>query len=182
VKIEAWMFLLIVTGLLFRNNKVIKSASKPLAVCKLTVGDMYSSILNFHREQIVQDETHMGQNISSSCDDLFNATEGRSPGPKGESHNSFVIPAPQEYSLIRSSKANTSSNLEMLDLIHQELTSIQMTEEERLRDDDADDFFVSPDSLFNIGKKANKDDTSGSASANEKLYGSISLSFFPVTW
>jgi hypothetical protein len=142
----------------------------------MTVGDMYSYILNYHREKMIQDDTRLAKNVIDTSDDLFNQ-RSRETSHKIEN---LVIPAPQEYSLFRSPKTGTPS-ADMFDLVRQELVSIQRDAEERLKDKD-DEEFVSPDSMFNIGKKAKKDEQSGSPSANEKLFGTISLSFFPIAW
>lgn len=140
----------------------------------MTIGDMYSHILNFHRELMVRNDIMLAQDIVDTSEDLFH------PSSKNPQSDNLVIPSPQEFSLFRSPKASKSSAA-MFDLVNQELVSIQRDAEEKLQDQDEDEF-VSPDSLFLIEKKARKDEPSGSATANEKLFGSISLSFFPIAW
>lgn len=158
-----------------RNNKTVKSTGKKLGTCKVTVGDMYSFILRNHREQMIRNDNKLAQNVIKSSDALF-----QPQSVEASSSDDLVIPAPQEYQLFRSPKTSTP-NTDMFDLVRQELVSIQRDEEERLQDKD-DDSYENPDSLFNIGMKTKKDEASGAASSNEKLFGSISLSFFPVVW
>lgn len=123
---------------------------------------------------MIRNDTKLAQDIVDTSDDLFH------PNSKNSQSDNLLIPVPQEYSLVRCPKTSTPS-ADMLELVRQEIVSIQRDVDERFQGEDDDDF-VSPDSLFNIGKKAKKDESSGSASANEKLFGSISLSFFPVAW
>ena len=152
----------------------IKSAAMPLGTCKMRIGDIYSYILNFHHEKMVHYDSTLASNVVNKADDLFNTTLNEH-APKD-----LVVPIPQEYLLYRTPKSITPNN-DTFDLVRQELVSIQRDEEERLQDKD-DDSYVSPESAFNIGKKFKKNESSGSASTHEKLFGNISLSFFPINW
>ena len=144
-----------------------------LGTCKVTVGDMYSFILHNHKEQMIRNDNKLAQNVMESSNALFQPRT-----VEESSSDDIIIPSPQEYQLFRLPKTSTP-NTDMFDLVRQELVSIQRDEEERLQDKD-DDSYDNPDSLF--GMKTKKDEASGSASSNEKLFGTISLSFFPIVW
>jgi hypothetical protein len=125
---------------------------------------------------MVLNDTRLSQHVVDTSDDLFHPSTKSS-----SSKDSLVIPAAQEFSLFRCPKAS-APNTDLFDLVRQEIVSIQRDAEERLQDNEHDDDFVSPESLFSMGRKAKKDESSGSALANEKLFGNISLSFFPIAW
>lgn len=124
---------------------------------------------------MIRNDARLAKNVINDSDELFNPSHIES-----DNDGNMVIPPPQEYSLFRSPKKISAPATDILDLARQELISIQRDAEEQKEEDD--DEFVSPDSMFNIGKKSKKDEPSGSSSANERLFGNISLSFFPIAW
>ena len=121
---------------------------------------------------MIRNDARLAKDVINDSDELFNPSH-REP----DNSENLVIPPPQEYSLFRSPKAGAPAT-DTLNLVRQEIVAIQRDAEERQEEDD--DKFVSPDSMFNIGKKAKKEEPSGSA--NERLFGNISLSFFPISW
>lgn len=130
---------------------------------------------------MVQNEKRLTQDDVVISNDLFNSSaEDPRSSTRAEYRNSLVIPAPQEFSLFRTSYTNTS-NTDMLDIVQKELSSIQRSEEERLKDDDSDSY-VSPDTLFDNGQKVRTADAEHGVRISERLYGTISLSFFPIPW
>lgn len=130
---------------------------------------------------MIQNEKRLTQDDVVISNDLFNSgADNPRSSTRAENRNSLVIPAPQEFSLFRTSYTNIPS-AEMLDIAQKELSSIQRSEEERLQDDDSDSY-VSPDTLFENGQKARTDEAEHGVRINERLYGTISLSFFPIPW
>lgn len=106
----------------------------------------------------------------------------------------IIIPAPQEFSLFRpaASKAKPFAG-DIFEAISEEMVSIRDAEEERqnalLNDSDSlgsdrsdSSFLFAGVGGVGGGKKSKKEDGSKMVRSNERLFGSVSLSFFPVLW
>lgn len=152
----------------FWNNRGVKGATTkatPLGVCKLSVGDIYSSVLDLYAEQLKRKESNL------ASDDV--------------AADSVIIPVPLECALFRQCKKQTTSdNRGMFEAIGEEMAAIQKSEEDNfasLYDDDSSDY-DSDDSFLNEKSKEKEEDPADVLRANERLYGSISLSFFPIPW
>ena len=149
-----------------RNNRGIKASTTratPLGVCKISVGDMYSAVLNVYEEQLRRKEMNLAEK-SSTVDDL-------------------IVPAPQECSLFRPCKARSPIRMDIFDAIGEEMAAIEKSEQDQFayadsssESDDDSDF------LDGGGRKAKEEDPSSMVKANERLFGSVSLSFFPIPW
>ena len=166
----------------FRNNKTIKSApgssSKLSGVCILTVVDMHSMILNYYRERLNDIESSLAEEITSRSSqtpigDLKCGTQKKT----------LTIPAPQEYSLFRPVKAKMFCG-DIYEAIGEEMQAIREAEEEAFKKGHSDSSQSESDASFLIGgsssKKGKVQDRSEIVRANERLFGSVSLSFFPV--
>lgn len=157
----------------FWNHRGLKAATtraKPLGVCNLSVGDIYSSVLEFYEEQLRRKESNLSlETVASNTDSL-------------------IIPALQECALFRPCKKSTRGNNDMFDVIHEEMEAIEKIEEDRLLqtfDSESSSESDSDDSSFlggELGKKAKEEDLASLINANERLFGSVSLSFFPIPW
>lgn len=171
----------------FRNSKMIKSpkSSSKLSggLCRLTVGDMYSSILHFHGEQLKDLETHLNNEISTETI----TAAGHEPRSQTASTNAthrktIIIPPPQEYALFRPAKKAKAVTVS-LESLKEEMKSIREAEEEVLKALDSDSVQSDSDSSFlfgGIGKKIKEETGSKIVKSNERLFGSVALSFFPV--
>lgn len=164
----------------FRNNKVLSSpGAKPSGECTLTVGDMYTSIVLLYREQLNNIEFNLGQEVfkNPSASDTPNAPSVTS---RGTQKKSLIIPAPQEYSLFRPAKGKKAPLMDnIFEAISEEMDSIKKKETRALDSDsvlsnDSDSF------LGEVGRKSKGVDIHQMPKSNERLFGSISLSFFPV--
>ena len=149
-------------------------------MCKLTVGDIYSSILNFHKEQLARKELDLSEGIGDTSHKLF---DDDAKGPNAAENKSIIIPTPQEYSLFRPVKESKSNRGNIFDAIGEEMESIQKAEEDALKAFDSDSSESDSDSSFlGDGEKEKVESMSSIVKSNERLYGSVSLSFFPVPW
>lgn len=163
---------------------------QPLAVCKLTVGDIYLSILHFYAEQLAKTELNLSEDITNNTNELFNPTlTSPSVGDRSAKTSSVIIPAPQEYSLFRPprktrpAKESISVQDDFFETIGAELASIQKAEEDARSVLDTESLQSDSDSSFLGGGAKTKDEGNSSlANGSERLFGSISLSFFPVPW
>ena len=170
----------------FRNSKMIKSpksSSISGGLCRLTVGDMYSSILHFHGEQLKDLETNLNNEISTETI----TAAGHEPRSQTASTNAthrktIIIPPPQEYALFRPAKKAKAVTVS-LESLNEEMESIREAEEEALKALDSDSVQSDSDSSFlfgGIGKKIKEEAGSKIVKSNERLFGSVALSFFPV--
>ncbi len=172
----------------FRNSKLGKhriGPSRPSGLCRLTIGDMHSSILHFYKEQLKNTETTLAEQITN----VSNKTFTPHPRPEAASEHgaqtvSIIIPAPQEFPLFRPAKARVFTG-DIFEAIGEEMESIREADEKSLHGFDSS--LVQSDSedssLFDGGaKKATMLDRSNILSSNERLFGNISLSFFPILW
>lgn len=156
----------IICFLLFRNHGGLKSLTtraKPLGVCKFSVGDMYSSVLHFYKEQLRRKESNL------SLDDA--------------SKDSLIIPVPQECALFRPCKKQQQDHKDIFDAIGEELAAIEKSEDDKFVIFDSDSSQSDSDTSFLGGDgKGKEEDPNSIVKANERLFGSVSLSFFPIPW
>ena len=152
-----------------RNNRGLKASTTratPLGVCKLSVGDMYASVLQIYEEQLKRKESSLSAKAATASAD------------------SLIIPPPQECALFRPCKIQTTGSRNIFDAIGEELAAIKMSEEDKFAffhssdssDSDSDSSFLGGEN------KAKEEDPASVVKANERLFGSISLSFFPIPW
>lgn len=150
-----------------RNNRGLKASTTratPLGVCKLSVGDMYASVLQIYEEQLKRKESSLSAKAATA--------------------DSLIIPPPQECALFRPCKIQTTGRRNIFDAIGEELAAIKMSEEDKFAffhssdssDSDSDSSFLGGEN------KAKEEDPASVVKANERLFGSISLSFFPIPW
>jgi len=172
----------------FRNNKTIKSApgssSKLSGVCTLTVGDMHSMILNYYRERLNDIESSLAEEIVSRSSQTPNGDlKSQAGSTSGTQKKTLTVPAPQEYSLFRPVKAKMFCG-DIFEAIGEEMQAIREAEEEALKKGDSDSSQSESDASFLFGgstsKKTKAQDRSEIVRVNERLFGSVSLSFFPV--
>mmetsp|Transcript_14029 Transcript_14029/g.30244 ORF Transcript_14029/g.30244 Transcript_14029/m.30244 type:complete len:114 (-) Transcript_14029:92-433(-) len=98
---------------------------------------------------------------------------------------SLIIPVPQDYALFKPCKKQSPDHKDILDVIGEELSAIEKSEEDKFTMFDSDSSGSdSDDSTFlgGGGKKKKEEDLSSVVKANERLFGNISLSFFPIPW
>ena len=142
--------------------------AKSLAVCKISVGDMYCHALAFYHEQLKRTEANLAKGVS--------------PALQGEQQRmSLILPAPQEYPLFRPLKISKYDRKDMFEAINEEMVAIQKTEEDRIAMFASDSDAESDSSFLNEGKSADEE-TGDLIQKNERLFGSVSLSFFPIPW
>lgn len=155
-----------VVAINFWNHQGLKSTTtraKPLGVCKLSVGDIYKSVLRLFEEQLSRKESILS---------LENTAK-----------NSLIIPVPQECALFRPCKKREQVNGDIFDVIGEELAAIIKSEDDKFSVFDSDSSESDSDSSFLGGeRKAKEEDPTSVVKANERLFGSISLSFFPIPW
>lgn len=138
--------------------------AKPLAVCKLNVGDIYSHLLQYSREKLIRREANLSGDSTPD--------------------SSLIFPAPQEVSLFRPLKTSATVQGEIFDAIGEELGAIRKKYGDdivNMYSSDSSDS-DSDSSFLDDGTTVKKEDLGSIVTANERLFGSISLSFFPVPW
>lgn len=142
--------------------------AKALAVCKISVGDMYCHALTFYHEQLKRTEANLAKGVS--------------PTPQGEQQRmSLILPAPQEYPLFRPLKVSKNDRKDIFEAINEEMVAIQKTEEDRIAMFASDSDAESDSSFLNEGKSTDQE-IGDLIKKNERLFGSVSLSFFPIPW
>lgn len=142
--------------------------AKALAVCKISVGDMYCHALTFYHEQLKRTEANLAKGVS--------------PTPQGEQQRmSLILPAPQEYPLFRPLKISKNDRKDIFEAINEEMVAIQKTEEDRIAMFASDSDAESDSSFLNEGKSTDQE-IGDLIKKNERLFGSVSLSFFPIPW
>jgi len=142
--------------------------AKALAVCKISVGDMYCHALTFYHEQLKRTEANLAKGVS--------------PAPQGEQQRmSLILPAPQEYPLFRPLKISKNDRKDIFEAINEEMVAIQKTEEDRIAMFASDSDAESDSSFLNEGKSTDQE-IGDLIKKNERLFGSVSLSFFPIPW
>ena len=148
----------------YRGLKASTTRATPLGVCKLSVGDMYASVLQIYEEQLKRKESNLSGKAATA--------------------DSLIIPPPQECALFRPCKTPTTGRRNIFDAIGEELAAIKKSEEDKFAFFNSSDSSDSDsDSSFLGGEnKAKGEDPASVVKANERLFGSISLSFFPIPW
>jgi hypothetical protein len=142
--------------------------AKALAVCKISVGDMYCHALTFYHEQLKRTEANLAKGVS--------------PAPQGEQQRmSLILPAPQEYPLFRPLQVSKNDRKDIFEAINEEMVAIQKTEEDRIAMFASDSDAESDSSFLNEGKSTDQE-IGDLIKKNERLFGSVSLSFFPIPW
>ncbi len=142
--------------------------AKALAVCKISVGDMYCHALTFYHEQLKRTEANLAKGVS--------------PTPQGEQQRmSLILPVPQEYPLFRPLKISKNDRKDIFEAINEEMVAIQKTEEDRIAMFASDSDAESDSSFLNEGKSTDQE-IGDLIKKNERLFGSVSLSFFPIPW
>lgn len=150
-----------------RNYRGLKSSTtraKPLGVCKLSVGDMHASLLHFYKEQLRRKEANLSGGDANA--------------------GSIIIPVPQEYPLFRLCKKERTDRKDIFDAISEEMAAIAKSEEDKFATfEESDSALSDSDSSFLGGTgKAKEEDPASIIKSNERLFGSISVSFFPIPW
>jgi len=165
------------------NTKMLKSATtktKPLAVCKLTVGDIYASIFNYYKQQLSEKESRLSTIFAKNSEDLF--SQNTEDANQNKRNKSIIIPPPQEFAMFRPGKDSKSPRKTNLEAIGEELASIKKDMDDFLNDFDSESSETDSDSSFLGGEKEKEESIGSVIKANEKLASSISLSFFPIPW
>jgi len=159
---------------LLRNHRTLKTTpkAKALAACNISVGDMYSHALTYYLEQLKRVES----NLASGASPTHHHDADRS------SDTSLLLPAPQEFPLFRPLKKSKSDRKDIFEAISEEIAAIKKTEEDRAAMFASDSELESDSSFVSTGRKADDEGTEDLVSRNERLFGSVSLSFFPIPW
>lgn len=145
---------------------------------------MYSSILHFYREQLKDLETTLAEHITNESNGTLTTNLTKNASDIGANKKSLTIPAPQDFPLFRPAKAKLFTG-DVFDAIREEMESIKEADEmakDRLGSSyapsDSEDSFL----LDGEDTESMMLNESNSPSSNERLFGNISLSFFPVLW
>jgi hypothetical protein len=162
----------------YRNHKTLKTTpkAKALAVCKISVGDMYSHAYTFYLEQLKRVESNLARGVSPTHAPLGEPTQHH------HDDQSLVLPAPQEFPLFRPLAKLTSDRKDIFEAIKEEMVAIEKTEEDRVAMFASDSDAESDASFLNSERKTEDEGTEDLVSRNERLFGNISLSFFPIPW
>jgi hypothetical protein len=128
-------------------------------------------MVQFYREELARKEKCLSDEVS------FNS------GKEETASISLNTPIIQEFCLFRPCKTKFAGG-DILEAVRDEIMAIQKKEDDVFGAFDSDSNDSDSDSSFLGGenKKAKKDDPLDSVSANERLFGTISLSFFPIPW
>lgn len=144
-------------------------------MCKVRVGDIYSHVLKLHHDELLRKESRLSEEHVRSNDEItsLNASTKKS--------SSLIIPAPQEYTLMRPPKKKSEKPVEdVFEAITNEMRDIQRWEEELKKTLESS---VHSDSSFpGYGAKKKEEDPKSILNKNERLFGTISMSFFPIKW
>ena len=147
-----------------RNQRGLKSSTtraSSLGMCKLSVGDIYSFILHHHNEELRRKESHL-----MTQDDCA---------------KSLITPTTQEFALFKTPKIRNPEDI--IETIAEEMAAIEKSEKDKFKLFDNSSESESDDSSFLGGAKKTKEEGPSSiVKSNERLYGSVSLSFFPISW
>jgi hypothetical protein len=159
----------------FRNNKNgMNTSSSTLGTCKLRVGDIYSHLLKLHQNELVRRESRLSEEHAHSFDEIT------APHASTKS-SSLIVPAPQEFTLMRPVKKLERPLEDVFEVITNEMRDIQRCEEELKKTLESES--IHSDSSFpGYGIKKKEEDIKSILNKNERLFGFISLSFFPIKW
>ena len=89
------------------------------------------------------------------------------------------VPITQEFCQFRPCKSIFIGD-DILEAVREEISSIQRNEEDAFDSYDSD--FDYEDDMDGGQKKQRRDESLDDTRANERLYGTVSLSFFPIPW
>lgn len=133
---------------------------------------MYTHALTYHLEQLKQVEANLARGASPT----YHHHDDRS------SDTTLLLPAPQEFPLFRPLKKSKGDRKDIFEAISEEIAAIKKTEEDRVAMFASDSEVESDSSFISTGKKTDDEETDDLVSRNERLFGSVSLSFFPIPW
>jgi hypothetical protein len=159
----------------FRNNKNgLNTSSSTLGTCKVRVGDIYSNLLRLHQSELLRKESRLSEEHVYSPDEITTQNAStKSP--------SLIVPAPQEFTLMRPPKKLGKPLEDVFEAITNEMRDIERCEEELKKTLESES--IHSDSSFpGNGIKKKEEDTKSILNKNERLFGYISLSFFPIKW
>ena len=156
----------------FRNNKLTEGTnmSSTLGQCKIKVGDMMSHILKFHQDVLLKKESRLLEGYHQKSDETIS---------QATNTKSLIIPSPQEFSLMRPPKKAEKADDNVFETIANEMREIERCEEELKKKLESDS--VHSEMSFLEGKKK-EEDTKGILNKHERLFGSVSISFYPIQW
>ena len=147
---------------------------------------MHSMILHYYREQLSDLEARLAEEITIRNETpLPDMKSQAGSSVSGTQKKTLTIPAPQEFSLFRPAKVKLFGG-DIFEVIGEEMESIREREDEdeSLHRGESESTQSESDSSFlfggSAGKKPKVQDRSEIVRANERLFGSVSLSFFPV--
>jgi hypothetical protein len=141
-------------------------------------------ILHYYRERLNDIEAKLSDEITSRSS-LHPCADAKSQAGSntGTQKKTLIVPAPQEYSLFRPVKGKVFVG-DIYEAIGEEMEAIREAEEDKVNKEDFDSAQSESDVSFllggSTGKKTKVQDKSEIVRANERLFGSVSLSFFPV--
>jgi len=159
----------------FRNSKISKgivNTSSTLGTCKFRIGDIYSHLLKLHHDELVRKESRLSEEHVHISDEI------RSQNASIKC-SSLIVPPPQEFALMRTPKKSKPLD-DVFEAISNEMRGIQRCDEELKKSLETDS--VHSDSSFLGKKKKKEEDIKSVLSKNERLFGSISISFYPIPW
>lgn len=169
-----YLMLIISNHEILRNHKTLKTTpkAKALAACSISVGDMYSHALTYYLEQLKQVESNLARG----------AVPAHHHHADRSSDTTLLLPAPQEFPLFRPLKKSKGDRTDIFEAISEEIAAIKKIEEDRVAMFASDSEVESDSSFVSNGKKTDDEETDDLVSRNERLFGSVSLSFFPIPW
>ncbi len=133
---------------------------------------MYAHALRYYLEQLKQVESNLAKGAVPAHHHLANQS----------SDTALLLPAPQEFPLFRPLKKSKGDRKDIFEVISEEIAAIKKTEEDRVAMFASDSDAESDSSFISTGKKTDDEDADDLVSRNERLFGSVSLSFFPIPW
>jgi len=191
------------------QHKALKAATtkvKPVAQCRLTVGDIHVAMEKYHNEVVRRRQNMIIQKAKSASTerhkmnskanagtmlDFLGMRKGFDTGgnDNSEQHEvqdaSLTAPAVQEFAMMKHiSKRSRAKHSNAALAIQEEMAMLKREEEDTLKFFEAgsSDEFDS-DSSFQDDDRANaSDDESDQAANMEQLYGHVLVSFFPIRW
>ncbi len=141
-------------------------------------------ILHYYRERLNDIEASLADEFTNRSSLPPSADAKSQAGSNsGTLKKTLTVPAPQEYSLFRPVKGKMFVE-NIYEAIAEEMEAISEAEENKLNRENFDSAKSESDVSFlfggSISKKTKVQDKSEIVRANERLFGSVSLSFFPV--
>jgi hypothetical protein len=141
-------------------------------------------ILHYYREHLNDIEVGLAEEISNRSSPTSNADlKSQAGSTSGTQKKTLTVPAPQEYALFRPAKGKLFGG-DIFEAISEEMDAIRDAENDALNKGDSDSTTSDSDASFLVGASTSKTtkvhDRSEIVRSNERLFGSVSLSFFPV--